>query len=113
MLVVLDHCHHVLENLGANFESVHLGAVLKQSLACKIGNLLKAHMLNTISELFIHYPEIFRKQLVTLVSVMKPSQDVLKVKQEMRLEDTHGLLRAENLVSDTVQCESCKFDLIK
>jgi hypothetical protein len=103
----------VLENLGANFESVHLGAVLKQSLASKISYLLKAHMLNTISELFINYPEIFRKQLVTLVSVMKPSQYVLKVKQEMRLEDAHGLLRAENLVSDTVQCESCKFDLIK
>jgi hypothetical protein len=73
MLVVLDHCHHVLENLGADFERVHLGAVFEQSIASKLGYLLKVHILNTICELFIHYPEIFRKQLVTLVSVMKPS----------------------------------------
>jgi len=49
MLLVFYHRHHVLEYFCANFEGVHLRAVLKQSLTSKFGYLLKVHMLYSIS----------------------------------------------------------------
>ena len=113
MLLVFDACHHMLEYLSTDLESVDLRAVLQQGCTGELRHLLKVHVLDAVSQLLVDDPEVFGEEFIALVSIVKTPEHVSQVRHEMALEDADRERRVKHLDCDPVQSKRSEFDLIE
>ena len=101
----------MLEDLCSDFKVVNLRAVLQQTRAYKLRNLLKIQTVDPVGQLFVDNPKVFRKHSVSITTITKPTKDVFKVCQKTGSEQAYCLVTSKNLKSDAIQRERSEFDL--